>query len=98
MPLQVGQYVFSVAPPNSLPGTPVLGSPLAVSIKAGLADPTRSAVYVATPPSPTVGSAVTAQVLLADAYGNPITSPAAVQYNNSRLVVYGKHVLPAADE
>jgi hypothetical protein len=42
-----------------------------------------------------VGSAVTAQIMLADVYGNPITTPRAGQYNNSRLTIYGK--LPAAD-
>jgi hypothetical protein len=42
------------------------------------------------PPNPTIGSAVTAQFTLADAYGNPITNPQAGQYTNSRLTISGE--------
>jgi hypothetical protein len=90
--LQVGQYSFSVAPPSTLPGTTVLGSPVNVFVKAGLADVSHSSVAVTVPPSPLVGSSVTAHVTLADLYGNPITAPEAGQYTNSLLVIQGAHL------
>jgi hypothetical protein len=88
--MQAGQYVFSVMPPSTLPGLTVLGSPLAVAVKAGLADAAHSTMTVTLPPSLAVGSYLTVKITLADAYGNNITAPAAGQYNNSRLVVYGE--------
>jgi hypothetical protein len=87
--MQMGQYRFSVAPPSTLPGVTVLGSPLTVAVKAGPADASRSAMNIALP-SLEVLSTLTARITLADVYGNPIDATAAARYNDSRLVVYGE--------
>jgi hypothetical protein len=79
-----------VTPPSTLLGISVLGSPLTVTVKAGAVDASRSSVNLTTPPNLVIGSHVTARITLVDAYGNPITAPAAGQYNDSRLVVYGE--------
>jgi hypothetical protein len=91
--LQAGQYRFSVTPPATLPGLTVLGSPLAVVYEAGPAHGSRSGIAVTVPPKPVVGSAVTAQITLADLYGNPVPASVEAQYNNSRLTIYGEDVL-----
>lgn len=87
--MQVGQYTFNITPPTTLQGLAVLGSPLAVAVKAGLADVSHSAVNVTIPRDPRVGNDVPIQITLADAYGNPITAPEPGQYSNSRLTIYG---------
>lgn len=89
MCLQAGQYTFNVTSPSTLPGLSVLGSPLAISVTAGPADSSRCSASVLAPDSPVIGSGVTANITLADAFGNPVSIN---QAKNSKLVVYGKCV------
>jgi hypothetical protein len=84
--LQAGQYTFNVTPPSTLPGLTVLGSPLAVAVTAGPADASHCSASVYAPANPVVGSVITANVTLADAFGNPVTGG---QSDNSKLVIYG---------
>lgn len=96
--LQAGQYVFSVTPPTILPGMAVLGSPMHVSIEAGPADVTRSSCNVAVPPQPVVGSAITARIVLADAYSNPVSAAAGGPNNNVRLTIYGGYGMHGCEQ
>jgi hypothetical protein len=79
-----------VTPPSTLPGTNVLESPLAVTVKAGLAAPPFSWASITPPSNPTVGSAVTAQITLADVYGNLITAHPGAR--EDRLSVEGRRL------
>jgi hypothetical protein len=76
-------------PPATLPGVAVLGSPLLLTIQPGTADAAHSSLAVLVPPNPTVHVQVTAQITLADAYGNPIAASTVLsgQYRDSRLMV-----------
>jgi hypothetical protein len=84
--LQVGQYLFNVAPPTNLPGMVVFGTPLAVYFTAGMPSGNHSSVSIIAPPQPAVGSVVTASIYLRDAY-NVTTTPGEGIYNNSYVVV-----------
>jgi hypothetical protein len=82
--------MFSVMQPSTVPALHnIFGIPWFMNVKAGLADAAHSSMLLTVTSNPMVGSAVTAQISLADAYGNPITSPPAGQYSNSRLVIEG---------
>lgn len=91
--LQAGTYRLSVAPPDVNTGsyTPVLGSPLNITVLAGPADAAHCSAAVTAPPYPVVGSNVSINVTLADAYGNPVPGSSTVQQNTTlTLVVYGE--------
>jgi hypothetical protein len=89
MTLQAGQNMLVVTPPVSLLNITVLGSPLTVTVRAGRVDWTRSSWSAVAPPNFVVGSVVTVRITLADGWGNRVTAPAAGQYQEARLGMFG---------
>jgi hypothetical protein len=77
--------MFNVTIPSTVSDVAVLGSPLAVDVKAGDPAVNNSHVLIVAPSSPVVGSVVTARILLQDQYNNSITQPGQGQYNNTYL-------------
>jgi hypothetical protein len=92
--LQAGQHTLKVTPPTTVAGITVLGSPLTVTVTAGVPEAFYSYALITGPTQPGVGSVVSASIHLRDMYNNAVvvhvTVPAAALsegYNNSYIYV-----------